>query len=133
MRRIAIPRSPLRNLVLGLAAVALALLPDGVFAGLAGAAWEVTVLRMLGLVGVSLLAGLPWLRRASLDAQRRLRWWSVPGLAATAIYLLSTDPVYLLVGFCLLTGAAVDMWMARAHIASETLRVRLMARERFDR
>lgn len=133
MRRTRVPSSPLRNIVLGLATLALVLLPDGLFTAPTAAPWEVTVLRLLGLVGVSLLAGLPWVRGASVDAHRRLRRWSIPGVAATVIYLLSTDPLYLLIGFCLLTGAAVDMWMTRAHIATETLRVRLMAKERFDR
>lgn len=128
MRRMRIPSSPLRNVGLGLLALAAVLLPDGVFAAAAGAPWEITVLRLLSLVGISLVAGLTWVRGASVEARRRLRRWSIPGLVALAIYLLAAQPLYLFLGFCLLSAASVDMWTTRAHIASETLRVRVMAR-----
>ncbi len=133
MRDIGIPRSPRRRVVLGLLALWFVLLPDGTFSAVTGARWEETVLRILGLLGVSLLAVLPWVRRTGMEVQRRLRWWSIPGLAAVTIYLLSTDPVYLFAGFCLLAGATADMWMTRAHNASEALRVRLTATQRYRR
>lgn len=109
--------------------MAVVFLPDGVFFIVSDSPWQVFVLRMLALVGVSLLAVLPWAREAEADVRRRLRRWSIPGVGASIIYLLSTDPVYLIVGFCLLVGAAVDMWATRAHIASETLRIRLTSRD----
>jgi hypothetical protein len=114
---------------LSLAAIAVVLLPDGAFAVVTTRPWEIVILKMLGLIGVSLLAVLPWASQAGADVRRRLRLWSIPGVAASTLYLVSTDPVHLLVGFCLLTGATLDTWMSRTHVASETFRARLPRRD----
>lgn len=117
--------SPGRQVTLVSVAVVVIVVPDSFYGVVATDAWELMILRMLALIGVSLLAVLPWAGMAGVDVQRRLRRWSIPGVAASAIYLLSASPLYLFIGFCLLTGATVDVWMARAHIASEGLRARL--------
>lgn len=119
------PRSASRQVALGCAAFALVILPDAFFSVISTAPWEVMTLRMTGMVTVLLLAGWSWAAQVGGSVLRRLRRWSIPGVAATTVFLVSTDPTYLLIGFCLLTGAALDLWATRGHIASESLHTRL--------
>lgn len=130
MKELALSRtSSMRQIILGSLALAVILLPAAVFSIVATTSWEVVLLRALALVSLSLLAVLPWVATAAIDTRRRMRRWSIPGVAASSIYLISADPVYLILGFCLLSGATLDVWTARAHIASETLRARLRPTE----
>lgn len=115
----------MRQIVLGSLALAVILLPAPVFSIVATTRWEVVLLRALGLISLSLLAALPWVATAIIATRRRMRRWSIPGVTASVIYLISADPIYLVLGFCLLTGATLDVWTARAHLASESLRARL--------
>lgn len=115
----------MRQTVLGSLAVAAILLPAPVFSIVATTPWEVVLLRALALISLSLLAALPWVSTATIDIRRRMRRWSIPGVTASALYLISADPIYLILGFCLLTGATLDVWTARAHLATESLRARL--------
>lgn len=128
-RRVVGPASPVRQVTLGFLAVLVVILPESVFTFVAGTPAEARILRMLTLVGVSLLAALPWAARADRSVRRRLRRWLTPGSIATAVYLVSANPFYLLVGFCLLAGAAVDIWVTRAHVASDSLRIRLTSED----
>lgn len=119
--------SSVRQILLGSLALAMILLPGPVFSIVAATPWEVDLLRALALVGISLLAAVPWATGATPEIQRRMRRWSTPGVVASAVYLISADPIYLVLGLCLLSGATLDVWAARAHIASESLRTRLQA------
>lgn len=119
------PLASARPLVLTALAIAVTLAPDGVFSSLTVVPHELTILRMLALVGVSLLAALPWVASAPPGVRRRLRRWLVPGVVTSMVYLVSAETLYLVLGFCLLTGGTLDVWMSRAHIASETMRTRL--------
>lgn len=122
-------KSPLRPVVLGFLALAMVVLPDPVFFMVTDKPAEVEILRMLALVGVSLLAVLPWVTRAGGHLRRRLRRWSIPGVVATAVYLVSGDPLFLILGFCLLVGSSLDMWVTRAHAASDSLWVQVTSRD----
>lgn len=115
----------MRQILLGSLALAVILLPAPVFSIVATTPWEVELLRALALISLSLLAALPWVATAAIDTRRRMRRWSIPGVTASAIYLISAAPIYLILGLCLLTGAALDVWTARAHLAAESLRARL--------
>ena len=126
-------RSHRRQIGLSFAALAVLLMPDTTFSIVAETPWEVLILRMLTLLGVAVLAILPWASSAGPGVRRRLRIWSLPGVAATVIYLLSADPLYLIVGFCMLTGAALDMWTTRGAEAAENLMGRLGHKERRHR
>lgn len=119
--------SSMRQILLGSLALAVILLPAPVFSIVATTPWEVELLRALALISLSLSAALPWVATAAVDTRRRMRRWSIPGVTASAIYLISADPIYLILGFCLLTGATLDVWAARAHLAAESLRERLRA------
>lgn len=119
------PLASVRPVALSALAVATMVAPDGIFSPLTNVPHELTILRMLALVGVSLLAALPWASTAPLEVRRRLRRWLLPGVTCTVIYLISTETLYLVLGFCLLSGATLDVWMSRAHIASDTMRTRL--------
>jgi hypothetical protein len=111
-------------------ALAVLLMPDAAFSIVADTPWEVLLLRIVTLLGVSVVAILPWALTADSGVRQRLRIWSLPGALATVAYLFSTDPFYLLIGFCLLTGAALDTWTTRATMASESLRARLTPDQR---
>ncbi len=117
--------SSMRQILLGSLALAVILLPAPVFSIVATTPWEVELLRALALISLSLSAALPWLATAAADTRRRMRRWSIPGVTASAIYLISADPIYLILGLCLLTGATLDVWFARAHLAAESVRARL--------
>lgn len=122
-------RSRRGRAALALAAVAIVLLPDSAFSIVADTAPEAMILRMLLLAGIAVLAVIPWATGAQSDVRRRLRRWAVPGVVASVVYAVSSDPLYVLLGFCLLAGAALDTWTTRAHIASEGLRLRMTSRE----
>lgn len=119
------PLASVRPIALSALATVIMVAPDGMFSPLTSLPHELTILRMAGLVGVSLLAALPWAATAPLDVRRRLRRWLLPGVVSSVIFLVSTETLYLVLGFCLLTGASLDVWMSRAHIASDTMRTRL--------
>lgn len=123
--RVVGPASPVRQVTLGFLALLVLILPERVFAFLAGTPAEARILRMLALVAVSLLAALPWAARADRLVRRRLRRWLTSGSIVTAVYLVSGNPFYLIIGFCLFVGAALDVWVTRAHVASDSLRIRL--------
>ncbi len=54
----------------------------------------------------------------------------VPEISASAVYLISTETLYLILGFCLLVGAALGVWATRTHVASESLRTQLIPEDR---
>jgi hypothetical protein len=126
-------RSHRRQIALSFVALAVLLMPDTAFSIVAETPWEVLILRMLTLLGVAVLAVLPWTSAAGPGVRRRLRIWSLPGVAATVIYLFAADPLYLIVGFCMLTGAALDMWTTRGAEAAENLMGRLGHQQRRHR
>lgn len=114
---------------LGLVSLAVVVLPDTAFSMVTEKPAEVLILRMMTLAGVSLLGVVPWAARADGPVRRRLRRWSIPGVTASAIYLVSADPLYLILGFCLLVGGTLDMWVTRAHIAADGLQTRVFPRD----
>ncbi len=87
----------MRQILLGSLALAAILLPAPVFSIVAATPWEVMLLRTLALISLSLLAALPWVATAVIDTRKRMRRWSIPGVTASAIYLISADPIYLIV------------------------------------
>jgi hypothetical protein len=131
MREPTIRSRPLarQSTLVGLAVVAL-ILPDSAYSVVSQDPAEVLIVRLLLLVGVSLLAALSWVSRAEDTVRRRLRRWAIPGVTASSVYFISTETLYLIVGFCLLVGAALSVWAARAHVASESLHARLLRGER---
>ena len=69
------PRPVARQTTLGGLAVAALALPDGAYSVISDSAAEVLIVRLLLLVGVSLLAVVPWLSEADEEVRRRLRRW----------------------------------------------------------
>lgn len=124
------PRPVARQAALGGLAIAALVLPDSAYFVVSDDPAEVLIVRLLLLIGLSLLVALPWVSRAGGDVQRRMRRWSIPGFSASAAYLISAETLYLILGFCLLVGAALDVWATRAHVASESLRARLIPGDR---
>lgn len=88
-------------------------------------AWERGIISLTGLAGAGLAAGLPWARVSGGPLARRAYLWVTVFTVAGAVYVISVSPVYLIAAFCTAFVGMLDIWMARAHIASMSLRVRL--------
>ena len=121
--------------LLMIAGVGLAFMPAGLLSVVTSASWELDILRLLLIVSASVVGVWPWVRDQGGSAIRRLHIWAGPGSVSGAYYLLSGNSAFLFASFCLLTGASLDMWMTRAHVASDELRRRLQTshRDRPDR
>lgn len=117
-------------MTLMLGGLILALTPTGVLAAVTSTDWELDVLRLLMVVSVSLVGIWPWAVAQDPPVVRRLYVWVGSGTFGALYYLASTDSVFLFVSFCLLVGASLDMWMRRAHMASDELRKRLQQLDR---
>ena len=115
---------------LATAAMLFLLMPEGILSTVADTRWEAELLRLLTVLVVALVMVWPWAISQGGSVARRLRLWSVPGGALSLLYLFSSQPLHLFAGFCLLTGAVLDMWTTRAHAASESLRAALAPDER---
>lgn len=107
----------------------LAFLPTGIVASVTGADWERDIFRLLMVASVSIAGIWPWAKGQSHDVARRLYIWMALAGSAAAHYLITTAALSLFVAFCLMSGASLDMWMTRAHMASEHLRSRLSGEE----
>lgn len=118
------------RVLLMVAGVGLAFMPTGLLSAVTSTSWELDVLRLLLIVSVSVIAVWPWVVDQRGSVARRLYLWAGPGAASGAYYLLSGNSAFLFASFCFLTGASLDMWMTRAHMASDELRRRLQTPKR---
>lgn len=118
------------RMALMLGGLILALTPTGVMAAVTSTDWELDVLRLLMVVSVSLLGIWPWATAQDRPVVRRLYIWVGSGAISALYYLVSGDSVFLFVSFCVLVGASLDIWMRRAHMASDELRKRLQHLDR---
>lgn len=107
-----------------------ALAPTDHLSAIAETPWELDLLRLLILTSVSLMVVWPWAFRQERQIARRLYTWIGLGGAAAANYLITGASLSLFVAFSLAVGASLDMWMTRAHIASEQMRERLIGDRR---
>lgn len=87
--------------------------------------WEQGIISMTGLVGAGLAAGLPWALADGNPLANRAYSWMTLFLVTGALYVISTAPFYLVAAFCAAFVGMLDIWMARAHIASMSLRARM--------
>lgn len=126
---------PIRSGALALASLgaALVILPQSSFETFARTAPELAIIRSLGIVLVVFGGGLTWaIRRGGSVARRSLRWLAIGG-AMVVWYALSSAQIFLFLGFSMLFTGMLDLWLTRAHIASEELRNSLMKRPPRDR
>jgi Kef-type K+ transport system membrane component KefB len=126
---------PIRGGPLALASVgaALIIVPGAAFESFATTSPEIAIIRSLGVVLVVFGGGLTWaVRRGGGVGRRSLRWLAV-GTAMVVWYTITSAQLFLFTGFSVLFTGALDLWLTRAHIASEELRNSLMKRPPPDR
>lgn len=126
---------PIRTGPLALASLggALVILPEPIFETIARTDPELAIIRTLGVVLAVFGTGLSWAMRRGGNVKRRsLRWLAIGG-AMVVWYALTSAQVFLYVGFSVLFTGTLDLWLTRAHIASEELRNSLMKRPPPDR
>ena len=112
---------------------ALVVLPEAIFETVARTPPELAIVRTLGVVLIGFGTGLTWaIRRGGKVARRSVRWLAIGG-ALVVWYALASAQLFLFVGFSLLFTGTLDLWLTRAHIASEELRSSLMKRPPPDR
>ena len=114
-----------RRFPLILSAIAILLAPEEIFVFFATESWQVSILRLTVVVSISVIGVWPWVRAEGGEEIVRLRRWVYFALPVLAYYLLWSQSLFLVIGFSLTVGAALDMWVSRAHAASERLRTRL--------
>jgi len=118
---------PRSRLFLAFAAVgvAIALAPRGWLTVITDVPWQQSMISMTALAGAVLASGLPWaLAAGGRLAQRAYAWAAIFTITGT-IYVVSLSPTALIVAFMTGFAGSLDVWMARAEIASTSLRDRL--------
>jgi hypothetical protein len=108
-------------LVIGLIGLVGVLLPSSVFELVAATGWEVEMLRFLGLTAAIVATLWPWASRQGGHSAVKLRRWSTASVMLLAVYVLSAQSLLLVMSFCLLIGALLDVGMERAELASKRL------------
>ncbi len=116
------------------ASPSLPLLAGGLLAALAPAfvlgysrpdPYEVEIVRWMGAAAMALAAIRPWALRAGADPARRMRRWNTVTLALAAGYLVTANPLFLVLAFATLVAAVLDAGVERASSASMDLLRRL--------
>lgn len=115
---------------LAIATVALVFMPPGFFDSFADAEWEVGIVRLAASVLLAIVGVWSWVSQTGGGALTRFNGWVSPGMGLLAVYLLSSNPLFLILGFSTLFAGAADLWLLRAHTAAESLRFELESRTR---
>jgi hypothetical protein len=87
--------------------------------------WEQGIISITGLAGAGLAAGLPWAHAEGGRPAKRAYLWVTVFVVTGGLYVISVSPLYLVAAFCAAFVGTLDIWMARAHVASMGLRTRL--------
>lgn len=119
-------RGPILLVALG---VLVAVLPAGWLELVTPVPWEQEILHLVGLAGAGLAAIWPWSISHSPRTTRRLFAWALGGISALGIFVVGRSPLFLVAGFTLLFTGMLDMWLARAHLASREYAERLRGQE----
>ena len=115
-------RAPTTFVALGLL---IAIAPASWLEVISPVAWQHEIIHLTGAVGAGLAAVLPWATRQGRASVRRFYAWALLGSALLLVYVFSTSALALLTGFSVLFVGFLDMWMARAHVASNEYRDRI--------
>lgn len=110
------------SVVLGLA---VALVPRAWLTIITDVAWEQSIISVTAFSGAGLAAGLPWAYDEGGRVARRSHIWVSVFVVTATTYAISVSPVFLLAAFCTAFVGMLDLWMARAHLASMAVRSRL--------
>lgn len=93
-----------RALMIG--GVVFAVTPDALLSTVTAEAWEAELFRWLGLATATLGWSLRSILRRALVPDATVRTWAVVGPVGGILGFLATEPLLLLVGFCLTVAAA---------------------------
>jgi hypothetical protein len=87
--------------------------------------YEIEIVRWTGLGLVCLAAIRPWALRSGAAPARRMRLWT--GAAGTTgfLYVVSANPLFLVVAFASVVAATLDAALERSTNAADELLVRL--------
>jgi hypothetical protein len=108
-------------LAVGTIGVVGVVLPSAVLELVAPTGWEVEMLRFLGVLAAVVASLWPWARNQGGRSAQRMRRWTTASTGILAVYVLSAESLFLVVAFCLLIGALLDVGVERADLASKRL------------
>ncbi len=87
--------------------------------------YEVGIVRWMGAAALGLAAVRPWALRMGDDPARRMRRWNAATIGVALLYLVTTNPLFLILAFATLAATVLDAGAEWATIAAEELRQRL--------
>ena len=106
--------------------VAMAAAPGLVLSHTAPAPFELEVLRWAGAALIGLALTRPWALVQGGSTAARMQRWTRLTVASALLYVTTTQPLFLVVGFCFLTAGALDGAMERATLSTRELITRLI-------
>ena len=112
-------------LYIGLGGLGLAFMPGRLLEVLVTVGWEVDIVRLSGLLVLAVSLLWQWAMEQGGEVAQRMQRWVAAIVSFGVAYVLSGRPIFLLFAFSVLTGAALNIGMERAHRASEDLLKRL--------
>lgn len=89
------------------------------------APYELEVMRWVGLALVGLAITRPWALATGGDPAKRMRRWTSTSAGLGVLYVVVTNPVFLIGGFATLVAAVLDAGVERATQAAHDLLIRL--------
>lgn len=99
--------------------------PRPVLTVVATQAWEVDLLRYVGLLTVLLGLQWGWVTRTGDTVLRTARWRVAPAIVLLALYVFTQTGLFLILGFSMLIAANLAIGLERAFAYSEALRSQL--------
>lgn len=89
------------------------------------APYELEIVRWLGLVLIGLAWIRPWALRTGGDAAARMRRWTGLAGLSTALYVLTANPLFLVIAFASVVAATLDAMVERSTAAANAMLARL--------
>lgn len=87
--------------------------------------YETQIMRWLGLVLLGATVMWPWAQRHGNDPARRLRRWLRAAAVFGLLLVLTTNPMFMVLAFTVVTAAVLDAMLERATITSFELMAQL--------
>ncbi len=92
--------------------------------------WQQSMISLTALAGAGLAGGVPWASESGGRIAMRAHGWALVFAVTATVYVVSLSPVALIAAFMSGFSGMLDVWMARAEIASTSLRSNLERGER---
>ena len=87
--------------------------------------YEMELMRWAGLAVICLAAVRPWALAEGGDAATRMRRWTGVAFGAGLLYVVTTNALFLVVGFATVAAAVLDTAVERASRAANEVLARL--------